>query len=168
MKRRLNRRERRHRRTAVVFLSLAIALAFGGAAAKADEPEAIPEEPEAALVERHAGDPGDLSLIDHYDRARCETMVLTAYCPCEKCCGKWSFLDHGGTACGERAAEGVTVAMAPEIPFGTEILIDGVGRRICQDRGNAIGTGRIDVYFESHEDALNFGMKTANVLIWED
>lgn len=168
IKRRINRRQRRHRRLAVVFLSVAMAVAFGGAAAKAEAVPELPKEPDAVEIERNATDPGDLTLIDRYDRARFERMTLTAYCPCEKCCSIWSYLDHAGTACGARAKEGVTVAMGPDIPFWTEIYIDGVGWRICQDRGSAIGTGRIDVYFESHEDALAFGMKDANVLIWED
>lgn len=118
---------------------------------------------------------GDFSALDEFDTApepevpeAYREMVLTAYCPCEKCCGKWSYLDHGGTACGERAKEGVTVAMAEDIPFGTEIWIEGVGHRVCQDRGSAITDGRIDVYFENHEDALAFGMKTARVWIAED
>lgn len=168
MKRRMNRRERRQCRIAVVFLSVAMAIFLGGAAANAEPAPELPKETETVEIKRFAADAGDLAILDHFDRARAERMVLTAYCPCEKCCGKWSYLDHAGTACGERAKEGITVAMGPDVPFGTEILIDGVGRRICQDRGSAIGTGRIDVYFDSHDDALAFGMKTANVLIWED
>lgn len=83
---------------------------------------------------------------------------VTAYCPCEKCCGKWSYLDHGGTASGARAKEGVTIAMGESYPFGTRIYIDGIGERIVQDRGGAITDSCIDLYFDTHEEVLGFGM----------
>lgn len=69
--------------------------------------------------------------------------VITAYCPCVKCCGK----NDGITASGVKAVEGVTVAMNKSIPFGTKIYIDGVGERIVQDRGGAIKGNHIDLYF---------------------
>lgn len=61
--------------------------------------------------------------------------------------------------------QGVTVAMSKDIPFGTKIYIDGVGERIVQDRGSAITTGRIDLYFENHQEAWNFGRQTKQVTI---
>ena len=90
-----------------------------------------------------------------------ERYTVTAYCPCVKCCGK----TNGITASGEKAVEGVTVAMNKSIPFGTKIYIDGVGERIVQDRGGAIKGNRIDLYFDSHQDALNFGRQTKQVTI---
>ena len=90
-----------------------------------------------------------------------ERYTVTAYCPCVKCCGK----TNGITASGEKAVEGVTVAMNKSIPFGTKIYIDGVGERIVQDRGGAIKGNRIDLYFDSHQEALNFGRQTKEVTI---
>lgn len=90
-----------------------------------------------------------------------EEYVITAYCPCVKCCGK----TDGITASGEKAVEGVTVAMDKSIPFGTKIYIYGVGERIVQDRGGAIKGNRIDLYFDSHQEALNFGRQTKEVTI---
>lgn len=91
-----------------------------------------------------------------------ETFVLTAYCACVKCCGK----SDGITATGVRAREGVTVAAdTRKLPFGTKIYIDGVGERIVQDRGGAIKGNRIDVYFDTHQEALNFGRQTKQVTI---
>lgn len=87
--------------------------------------------------------------------------VITAYCPCVKCCGK----SNGITASGVKATEGVTVAMDKSIPFGAKIYIDGVGERIVQDRGGAIKGNRIDLYFDSHQEALNFGRQTKQVTI---
>ena len=90
-----------------------------------------------------------------------ETYTITAYCPCVKCCGK----SDGITASGEKAVEGITVAMDKSMPFGTKIYIDGVGERIVQDRGGAIKGNRIDLYFDSHEKALEFGRQTKQVTI---
>ena len=90
-----------------------------------------------------------------------EEYVITAYCHCVKCCGK----SDGITASGEKAVEGITVATDKSIPFGTKIYIDGVGERIVQDRGGAIKGNRIDLYFDSHQEALNFGRQTKEVTI---
>jgi 3D (Asp-Asp-Asp) domain-containing protein len=87
--------------------------------------------------------------------------TITAYCPCVKCCGK----SDGITASGVKAVEGVTVAMNKSIPFGTKIYIDGVGERIVQDRGGAIKGNKIDLYFDSHDDALKWGRQTKQVTI---
>lgn len=90
-----------------------------------------------------------------------EEFVITAYCPCVKCCGK----NDGITASGVKAEQGVTVAMDKSIPFGTIIYIDDVGERVVQDRGGAIKGNRIDLFFETHQEALEFGRKTKTVII---
>lgn len=95
------------------------------------------------------------------------TFVATAYCPCEKCCGKWSKIAYKATASGVGAVEGRTIAMSEEYAFGTHIYIEGMGERVCEDRGSAIGPGRIDVYFDNHEDALNFGMREVRAYVCE-
>lgn len=92
-------------------------------------------------------------------------MILTAYCPCEKCCGEYAHnrpKDENGNdiivgSSGERLIDGVSVAVDPKvIPFGTELIIDGK-TYIAQDCGGAIKGNRIDIFFDSHEKALNFG-----------
>lgn len=89
------------------------------------------------------------------------TMVVTAYCPCSKCCGK----SDGITASGVKAKQGVTVAADTRFfPFGTKLEIDGKIYTV-QDRGGAIKGNRIDLYFESHQSALNFGRQTRQVKI---
>ena len=168
-----NRRTRRRKKTAlriaITLCSVAVAFLMGGMAAKTAASSTETASVDTFIEpERKAVEIGDFSVLNEEPTYRLETMTLTAYCPCEKCCGKWSYLDHAGTACGARAKEGVTVAMGPDVPFGTEIYIEGIGRRICQDRGSAITSGRIDVYFDNHDDALSFGMKTARVWIQED
>lgn len=80
----------------------------------------------------------------------------SAYCGCAKCCGKTT----GRTASGTKATAGRTVAMSSKYPFGTKVEIKGMGTYTVEDRGGAITGNKIDIYFDSHQDALNFGRKT--------
>lgn len=82
---------------------------------------------------------------------------LTAYCACSKCCGKWS---GGGTASGTVPTQGRTVA-SNILPFGTRIVING-SVYIVEDTGN-MADNVIDVFFSSHQEALNFGVQYAEV-----
>lgn len=85
---------------------------------------------------------------------------LTAYCPCKKCCGKWS---GGATASGVMPTANHTIAVDTNvIPFGTEIIIDGI-TYVAEDTGGAIKGNRIDIYFDSHQEALIFGVQYAEV-----
>lgn len=80
----------------------------------------------------------------------------SAYCGCAKCCGKTT----GRTASGTKATAGRTVAMSSKYAFGTKVEIKGYGTYTVEDRGGAIKGNKIDIYFDSHQDALNFGRKT--------
>jgi 3D (Asp-Asp-Asp) domain-containing protein len=88
-------------------------------------------------------------------------MVLTAYCSCVECCDK----DDRITATGTLAKQGRTIAVDPRyIPYGTEVIIDGV-TYIAEDCGGAIKGNRIDVYFDGHSEALEFGRQTKIVRV---
>jgi 3D (Asp-Asp-Asp) domain-containing protein len=59
----------------------------------------------------------------------------------------------------------VTVAADINVlPFGTSLLIDG-HEYIVQDRGGAIQGNRIDVYFDSHQEALVFGVQYKEIFV---
>ncbi len=83
------------------------------------------------------------------------TYKLTAYCSCSKCCGK----SDGITASGTKATAGRTVA-ASGFSFGTELYING-NTYVVEDRG--VPSGVIDIYFDSHSEAMNFGVQYAKV-----
>ncbi len=87
-------------------------------------------------------------------------MRVTAYCPCRKCCGKYS---DGVTACGHKIQPGDTFVAADErYPFGTEMLIPGYSNSQpvqVLDRGAAIKGNRLDVFFATHQEALEWGVK---------
>lgn len=87
---------------------------------------------------------------------------LTAYCACSKCCGK----SDGITASGTKAKQGRTIAVDPkQIPYGTKVVING-HTYVAEDCGGSIKQNRIDVFFNSHKDALNFGIQHAEVFIY--
>lgn len=73
-----------------------------------------------------------------------------------KCCGAYA---NGYTATGAKATQGVTIAADPDVlPMGTEIELDGHTYTV-QDTGGAITGNRLDLYFDSHEDALRWGVR---------
>ena len=98
---------------------------------------------------------------------------LTAYCSCEKCCGKWALnrpkdesgkdIVYGST--GEVLIAGTSIAVDPSvIPYGSQVEING-HTYTAHDTGGAIKGNRIDVYFDSHQAALNFGVQYAEVFL---
>lgn len=89
---------------------------------------------------------------------------LTAYCACSRCCGK----SDGITASGTKAKQGRTIAVDPkQIPYGTKVVINGY-TYVAEDCGGGIGKSCIDVFFNSHKDALNFGVQYAEVYVYID
>lgn len=90
-------------------------------------------------------------------------IVATAYCPCEKCCGK----TDGITSTGVKAKENHTIAADPNIlPYGTEILC-GMGEFVVEDCGGAIKGNRVDFFFDTHEEALKFGRQEFSIWVKE-
>lgn len=83
-----------------------------------------------------------------------ETYKITAYCSCSKCCGKTT----GRTASGTKATAGRTVAASGKFAFGTKLNIGGHIYTV-EDRGGAINGNRIDIYVNSHSEALRWGVR---------
>ena len=98
-------------------------------------------------------------------------MEVTAYCPCTKCCGEQA---AGITASGKtvRHNDGRFVAADTRLlPFGTELSIPGYhgGQAVpVLDRGGAIKGNRLDVYFPTHQEALNWGRQRLAVTVIEE
>lgn len=82
-------------------------------------------------------------------------MEVTAYCPCEKCCGRWS---DGYFANGEEVSF-PAIASDSKYPFGTRINVPGYGVAEVKDRGGAIKGDKLDLYFPTHQAALNWGRR---------
>lgn len=96
---------------------------------------------------------------------------ITFYCPCELCCGKSPDDEaYGITATGTVATAGHTIAVDPDvIAFESRVIIEGMDYVYhAEDRGGAIKQNRIDIFVDSHEEALQLGRKTANVWLIEE
>jgi len=61
------------------------------------------------------------------------------------------------TSTGEKVREGIIAVDPAIIPYGTLIEIKSMGYFTAEDCGNKIKGNRIDIYFDSKEDALKFG-----------
>lgn len=88
---------------------------------------------------------------------------LSFYCPCEKCVGKKKIVR---TASGTKPKANYTIAVDTRIiPLGSILYIEGFGYFIAQDTGSAIKGNRIDIFVDSHKQALKLGRKKANVYL---
>ena len=78
-------------------------------------------------------------------------FLLTAYCPCTSCSDDYGTQTSTGGTC----VEGRTIAVDPRvIPYGTKVYING-HEYVAEDCGGLIKQKRIDIYFDSHEEASN-------------
>lgn len=97
-------------------------------------------------------------------------MLVTAYCPCRKCCGAYS---DGMTASGRRidaASMKFVAADTSRLPFGSSLIVPGYadGKAVeVLDRGSSIRGDRLDVFFASHDEALQWGRKWLDVKVLE-
>ena len=95
-------------------------------------------------------------------------MNASAYCACMSCCGK----TNGITSSGAKASAWYTVAAGKGIPIGTIIYIPALsntpngGWFVVQDRGGAISNTRIDIFMNSHGEALQFGRRNLECYLY--
>ena len=96
------------------------------------------------------------------ERTSLGEYTITAYCACELCCGQWA---DGITYTGTVATEGRTIAVDPGvIPLGSVVEIHG-SEYIAEDIGGAIDGNHIDIFFNSHEDAVEWGVQEYEVYL---
>src|SRR5438552_15624749 len=82
--------------------------------------------------------------------------TVTGYCNCPACTGYYS---GGPTASGAMPRQGITIAAPRSIPFGTVLEIEGLGRRVVQDRLASSHDNRIELFFRSTAVSMRFGNK---------
>lgn len=121
--------------------------------------ESVEDQSPVVVEEEPIEEPVEEVVIE--ESAPTTVYRITAYCACEKCCGK----TDGITATGTIATEGRTIAVDPNvIPYGTEVIING-HTYIAEDCGGAINGNSIDMYFDSHEAALQWGVRYLEVVV---
>lgn len=102
------------------------------------------------------------SAVSRSSSRRVLTMVATAYDGCYECnkpyYGQPSYI-------GLPLARGIVAVDPQVIPMGTRLYVEGYGEAIAADQGNAIKGNRIDLFFDTHQQALDYGKKTVKVTI---
>lgn len=91
------------------------------------------------------------------------TLIVSGYCDlsCDK---PPTHPAYAITASGTRTHQG-TIACPPDWDFGTRVYVPGVGRFICEDRGSAIKGNRIDLWFPTCDEALEWGVQEKQVVV---
>lgn len=114
-------------------------------------------EPVNAIVER-----GTTSMVStpegdfKYDNTL--TVVATGYTQYDEGC-------DSTTATGTAAVRGVVAVDPSVIPLGTKLYIPGYGIATAEDTGGAINGNRIDLCYNSVNEAFNWGRRTVTVYI---
>ncbi|MCX7010668.1 MAG: 3D domain-containing protein [Kiritimatiellaeota bacterium] len=114
-------------------------------------------------------------------RWRTMTMTGTGYCPCGEGCN-WRRTWYGraviasGPHAGERKAVGITAsgkhagrgtiaADTDVLAMKTQLYVPGYGYGTVEDTGGAIQGRRLDLFFSTHEQARQWGVKKLNVRV---
>lgn len=100
--------------------------------------------------------------------ARVVRLKVTAYCPCPICCGNDA---DGITACGKsvRANGGRFVATAGAVPMGAFVSVPGYYGSQPVPVYDRLGPGpanRLDVYFPTHRQAKQWGVRYLDVVVY--
>lgn len=114
----------------------------------------IPEPVECEVIET------DVTVEEQISLGVCK---ITAYCK-----ENYPHICNDGnsnvTATGTVPVAGRTVAVdSSVIPYGSEVIIDG-HTYIAEDCGGAIKGNRVDICFDTHREALNFGVQYLEVV----
>ncbi len=96
---------------------------------------------------------------DNQQKTQAKKYTVTAYCHNECCCGEWA---DGFFANGEPVG-GLAIAAPKSIPFGNVLFVPGYGTATVKDRGGSIKGNKLDVYFDNHQKALDWGVQYLNV-----
>lgn len=135
--------------------------------------EMVTKDPVKRIVEKGTIQTMTTSRGDSIRYIDTMKMTLTAYCPCEICCGKYS---SGYTASGTKATQGRTIALSYSLrksilPYGSKVYIpyavDWFAARGMQvsgiftveDVGGGVNKNQIDIYMDIHSRALQWGRK---------
>ena len=108
---------------------------------------------------------------DEYGWYREEVALVTAYCPCSKCCGSFA---NGITSIGKNAWSEGLAADPLYLDYGTKVMVPGYGMSVVDDTGGAMrrhwrrnGILHIDVRMTYHFEARQWGKQYLRVRIYD-
>ncbi|MEN6349812.1 MAG: 3D domain-containing protein, partial [Syntrophomonas sp.] len=76
----------------------------------------------------------------------------------------YTYTGHN-TATGKAPEVGMVAVDPSLIPLGTRMYIEGYGYAVASDTGGAIKGDRLDVFMESEDQCVNWGIRTKKVYI---
>lgn len=80
---------------------------------------------------------------------------VTHYCNCKKCTGTST---KSKTATGHIPRKGRTIAVDPKkIPLHSIVYVENIGYFVAEDVGGGVKGNHLDIYVESHDEALKLG-----------
>ena len=107
----------------------------------------------------------DTEWIDEVDEVptlgRSVYVEATAYSPFDPGAGT-----H--TARGNRVRRGIIAVDPRFIPLGTRVYIPGYGEAVADDTGGAIVGNRIDIAFDTYDEAMHFGRQRIEIYILDN
>ncbi|MCR4334560.1 MAG: 3D domain-containing protein [Patescibacteria group bacterium] len=111
---------------------------------------------------------GGLILISRYVYGSDKYLGIfkvTGYCNDKECTGKSpGDKGYGITKSGKVAKWGMVATDSKVIPLGTKLKIEGFDTIfVSEDIGGVIRKNKIDIWFSSHQDALDFGRQKRKV-----
>lgn len=85
-------------------------------------------------------------------------------------CSATAYSGDGSTASGRKLYRDIngisTISVDPSvIPLGSKVYIDGYGYAVAADTGSAVKGNKIDVYFNSYNEACRWGLKKVKLTI---
>lgn len=124
--------------------------------------EEIPAEPKASNT-------ADVLVSDTSQKEETEAATaacgesygifrISGYCGCDRCCGGQTFTYSGVLP----TASHTISADLDRFPLGTKLLIDGTVYTV-EDMGGGVTGDRLDIYFDTHEEALDYGLRNVEV-----
>lgn len=116
-------------------------------------------QPVNKIIEVGTADPAPKApTIDGYEYTSAISVTATGYTPYDAGCS-------GITATGTVAKKG-SIAVDPNIiPYGTELYIPGYGYGIAEDCGGAIKGNKIDLCYETKNEAFSWGRRNVTIYI---
>lgn len=140
----------------------------GNEFSRAIEFEKVIKEPKHKIVEQGTLDTVVTSRGETLRFKSAFLMEATAYDACVKCTGKNPGDKYYGiTRMGIPVRPGIIAVDPSVIPLGTRVYVEGYGLALAADTGSAIKGNRIDLYMETHQEALRFGRRKVKLYILE-
>jgi 3D (Asp-Asp-Asp) domain-containing protein len=101
---------------------------------------------------------GASNVINGMTYKKSISAKVTAYTPYDAGC-------NGITATGAKATKGVIAVDPSVIPLGTKVYVPGYGVAIAADTGGAINGNRIDVCYDTKNEAFSWGVQNVTVYV---